>query len=320
MVSIVIPLYNKAEYIAEAVESVRRQTLTDWEMWVVDNGSTDDGAAIVRRIAETDGRVRLLDFARAQGPGAARNCGLNAATGNWVLFLDADDLIEPEYLASRLASTAGQPEVDVVAGPWQEFLDGRPEALQRREPPAWRQSILRLTDKIIGFAPWPPLAALVRRAWLGGERLWQEELDRVQSEDTAFWFRVLHGARLAWSDADGARYRTCTPSSRDAIRDVRSRFNAICAVADSNAAFVRSLGQALTSAQRRTLVRVFEGEAARASQAGDGDLAREARQRANAWLTAGPALFSPGMLARRALGLENFQRLQTLVQRRKAAP
>ena len=319
MISIITPLYNKADYIGDTVESVRRQTLADWEWWVIDNGSTDGGATIVRRFAETDARIRLLEFTRAQGPGAARNFGLSAATGDWVLFLDADDLIEPDYLASRLTAVSGGVDTDVVAGPWQEFADGQPEVLHRRLPPAWGQDGTRLTDQAIGFAPWPPLAALVRRAWLGGERLWQEDLDRVQSEDTAFWFRVLYGARLVWSDAEGARYRTSTPSSRDAIRDVRKRFDAICAVTDRNIAFVRSLGHRLTPAQRRTLVRVFEDEARRADQAGEADLARQARQRAGTWLVDGPVLFSPGMLLRRVFGLKNFLLLQTLGKRRKAA-
>ena len=93
--SVIIPLYNKAPYVQRALNSVLAQSLRDFELIVVDDGSTDAGAEIVTRCR--DPRVRLIRQANA-GPGAARNRGLRVATGEFVAFLDADDEWLPEFL------------------------------------------------------------------------------------------------------------------------------------------------------------------------------------------------------------------------------
>lgn len=107
-VSIVIPLFNKASYIQRALDSVLRQTWKDFELIVVDDGSTDDGAECIARCA--DPRVRLIRQKNA-GPGAARNRGLGEARYELVAFLDADDEWLPEYLARAVTYLAAHPGV-----------------------------------------------------------------------------------------------------------------------------------------------------------------------------------------------------------------
>jgi glycosyltransferase involved in cell wall biosynthesis len=87
-VSIIIPLYNKAPYVRRALESIAAQSLSDFEVIVIDDGSTDDGAAIVA--GYSDARYRLIHQANA-GPGAARNTGIAQSRGEFIAFLDADD-------------------------------------------------------------------------------------------------------------------------------------------------------------------------------------------------------------------------------------
>ena len=77
--SVITPLFNKGAYIAETIASVRSQTMRDWEMIVVDNGSTDNGPSIACKLAEEDPRIRVVDFTVRRGPGAARNAGLQLA-------------------------------------------------------------------------------------------------------------------------------------------------------------------------------------------------------------------------------------------------
>lgn len=94
-VSVIIPLYNKGRYIARALDSVFAQTFEDFEVLVVDDGSTDNGPEIVAGYA--DPRLRMIRQTNA-GPGAARNRGIKEAKGHYVAFLDADDEWLPEFL------------------------------------------------------------------------------------------------------------------------------------------------------------------------------------------------------------------------------
>ena len=97
MISVVIPLYNKAATINKAVESVLAQTVADWELIVIDDGSTDEGPNLVS--AYGDSRVRLVKQANA-GVSAARNKGAELAANDMVAFMDADDYWDPAHLAN----------------------------------------------------------------------------------------------------------------------------------------------------------------------------------------------------------------------------
>lgn len=107
-VSVIIPVYNAEKYLRECVDSVLAQTLTDLEVILVDDGSTDGSGAICDEYAATDLRVRVI-HQQNTGQGLARNAGLEIARGRWVMFPDSDDIIEPDTLEvlTRLAEEHG---------------------------------------------------------------------------------------------------------------------------------------------------------------------------------------------------------------------
>src|SRR5437667_5148571 len=119
-VSIITPLYNKAEYVVETVRSVQAQTSTNWELLVIDNLSSDDGPERLQKLKEP--RLRLLSCAR-KGVSATRNAGIRAASGEWLVFLDADDLLRPDYLESQLF-VAKSSDAQLVMCRYAEFVDG----------------------------------------------------------------------------------------------------------------------------------------------------------------------------------------------------
>lgn len=103
IISIVCPAKNSENFLDRAIRSVLHQTLTNWELWVVDDGSSDDTGLIARAFAAEDSRIFVIKNEAGSGVPTARNIGLDAARGRWVAFLDSDDEWLPEKLEKTLA-------------------------------------------------------------------------------------------------------------------------------------------------------------------------------------------------------------------------
>lgn len=116
LVSVVMPMFNAEPYVVEALESVRTQAFDDLEVIVVDDGSTDGSAALVRTYAtETGMVVRCLHQDNA-GPAAARNLGLKHCRGDLITFQDADDVWSQDRLARQLELLTQHPAAEIVLG------------------------------------------------------------------------------------------------------------------------------------------------------------------------------------------------------------
>jgi glycosyltransferase involved in cell wall biosynthesis len=112
-VTIVTPAFNAAAHLGEMIESVLAQTYGDFELLIVDDGSTDQTAAIAASYGGRDRRIVLVSTPN-RGPASARNLALRQARGVYIAFLDSDDLWEPDYLEAHLRTLARHPDVDVV--------------------------------------------------------------------------------------------------------------------------------------------------------------------------------------------------------------
>ena len=121
LISVVIPAYNSQEFLAEAVQSVRAQGYPNIEIIVVDDGSTDRTAEIAKSL----GPDVQYHYQENQGPSAARNTGIVAAKGDFIAFLDSDDLYPSDKFAIQLNTFANDPSLEVVTGRIQYVsLDG----------------------------------------------------------------------------------------------------------------------------------------------------------------------------------------------------
>src|SRR5260370_41005098 len=109
--SVVMPRFNSARYISEAIESVRGQSLKAFELLVVDGGSQDHTQGVIREISRQDSRIRLIKNDSDRGPAHARSIGIKQARGRYIAFLDADDYWLPEkleYQVSFMSRTSAQ--------------------------------------------------------------------------------------------------------------------------------------------------------------------------------------------------------------------
>ena len=204
--SVVIPLYNKASYIDCSVQSVLDQSFTDFEVIVVDDGSNDGGAEIVK--ARKDPRIRLVCQANS-GVSAARNLGISLAQGEWVALLDADDWHHPDHLAYLVKAQTAWPVADAVATDFVEVVDA--DGLW---PPRWG---------VVTEAPEVELITDLPRRWMRGpsvcsssiairrQRLQQMQPcfppGEFQAEDLDFWFRLAEQTPIALAHAPLVAYR-----------------------------------------------------------------------------------------------------------------
>ena len=242
ILSVVIPTWNRARLVGEAIESALIQRDGAVEVIVVDDASTDDTAdALAGRFGS---RIRLLRMPERRGPGAARNAGVRVATGELLAFLDSDDLWLPGKLDAELRMFERFPDAEAVVTDSLGFIEAVPEARTRFGRNGLMEAaggeVRRLTD-----CRWPwtdsrngvaTCSITVRRAVMPrlGETLFAEDL--TSCEDWEFEMRVYHRCRVivlpeVWSHvrqfADGTRIGRATPGQpptrEQEIRYLRDR-------------------------------------------------------------------------------------------------
>lgn len=131
-ISVIIPVYNGERYLAAAIESVLTQSLPPTEILIIDDGSTDQSLAVAQRYTP---QLRCHSLPHG-GPGAARNQGVTLAQGDYLAFLDADDLWLPAKLAGQLAYLQEHPKTDMVFGQVEQFISPELPATQQPALPA----------------------------------------------------------------------------------------------------------------------------------------------------------------------------------------
>ena len=102
LVSIITPTFNSAEYIKATIQSVQNQTYTNWELLIIDDASTDSTVAIIKEVIAKDSRIQLYELDENSGAALTRNVGIDNAQGDYMTFLDADDIWFPDFIENSI--------------------------------------------------------------------------------------------------------------------------------------------------------------------------------------------------------------------------
>ena len=205
-VSVIIPCYNQSHFLHETIESVLKSDYPSYEIIIVNDGSTDSTNQIGSRLADQYSRITYISQNNA-GPSVARNNGIKRAKGKYILPLDGDDLISPDYISSAVKTLENGPEVKVVycraekfgakKGPW----NLKPFSLSR----------LALDNMIF-------VSGVYRKSdWeaIGG---YAEEMTWGY-EDWEFWISMLkNGGKVVQLPLIGFYYRTSSTSRRKSVK------------------------------------------------------------------------------------------------------
>ena len=224
-VSIILPTYNRAAFLPEAFEAIRAQTFGDWELIVVDDGSTDETRELVPQLtAEFSQPLRYI-YQENQGAYGARNTGLDHATGKYIAFYDSDDLWLPHHLKDCAEALEANSDVDWVYGacrivdhatgkeiaPSTFYVDGKPRPFMNlRTRPAEKLRVIedeQVLPCMMMHGTYSGLQnSMIRANAFDGVRF--EAQSRNEAEDQLFVIRCLRaGKKLGYFDAIHVEYR-----------------------------------------------------------------------------------------------------------------
>ena len=121
-ISTIVPCYNQAHYLAETLDSIIAQTHSNWECVIVNDGATDETEFVAKSYLQKDPRIKYI-YKKNGGLASARNAGIKAASGQWILFLDSDDHIEPTKFEDSLAAFENDKELKIILSDFNMFVD-----------------------------------------------------------------------------------------------------------------------------------------------------------------------------------------------------
>jgi glycosyltransferase involved in cell wall biosynthesis len=191
-VSVIIPTYNGAEYLGEAIQSVLDQTYPHFELIVVDDVSPDQTAQVVGKF--DDPRIRYLVHKDNRGAVEARKTGVHASSGEIIAFLDQDDYFHPEKLQVHAAFLKEHPEIGVTYNSRFVLAPAAQAVRSIWEPPL----AVSLTDLVLGY-PFAPSDTVIRRELALSEDIWDQSFVSRGSEMIFNGGEIVFGGRLAFS-------------------------------------------------------------------------------------------------------------------------
>lgn len=188
LLSIVMPSYNSEEYIVEAIKSVISQTIHSWELIIIDDGSKDNTASLVHEFTNKDNRIKFYTNKENQGVSATRNRGISLANGEWIAFLDSDDLWEKEKLEKQIESAKKNKAMFIFTGSSYINESGIKYKGIFEVPEKVTYKQLR-KQNVISCS-----SVLIKKCLLKDIKMERDDMH----EDYAFWLRILMTGHIAY--------------------------------------------------------------------------------------------------------------------------
>ena len=190
MITIIMPAYNCDKYIADAVRSVKEQTFKDWELYIIDDCSTDNTKAVAESLAADDKRIKVLRNDWNSGVSKTRNKGIKIADSDYIAFLDSDDAWEPDKLEKQVRLAVGNPQAGLIFtgsgfmnedGERLEYILHVPERISRKE--LLKQNVISCSSVLV-------------KKELITKHLMPET--GIMHEDFASWLGILKDEKFAY--------------------------------------------------------------------------------------------------------------------------
>jgi len=221
-VSVIVPTYNRADLLTQALDSVANQTFKNWECLVCDDGSNDSTVALVHARSASDDRFRLIEGGRSGLPAGPRNRGIREAKGEWVAFLDDDDLWHPAKLERQLEVTGTQ-HWDFVASPAIRFRALGRDSIGEAKPLSAACESVQTVDPLLEGSPIVNSSVMVRTSAVREVGCLDESSLFRAVEDFDLWTR-LHASGIAlriMTTPALVLYRVGSPDSISSVEDLR---------------------------------------------------------------------------------------------------
>jgi len=181
LVSIVMPAYNCEKYVVEAINSILAQTYRNWELLVLDDGSKDNTLRIIEEFSQKDSRIKALPNGKNMGVSATRNRGIELASGDWIAFLDSDDMWEPEKLEKQFEIVEKEAAEFLFTGSSYVNEEGEPYKGIFEVPEKITYKKLR-NQNVISCS-----SVLIKKKYFENIKMEKDEMH----EDYAVWLRIL---------------------------------------------------------------------------------------------------------------------------------
>jgi len=216
-VSIIMSVCNAGPFLRPAVDSLLRQTLTDWEMLVVDDCSEDASVSIL--LSYADSRIRLMRNSRRMGPAVSRNRALQQAQGEYIAIMDADDIAYPQRFEKQVTFLATHPDIDIL-GSYADAIDEKGEKLYDIKPPT---SAAELRTRLLFESAMVHSSAMFRASAMRLFRLHYDEY-YLYAQDFELFSRASRFVNLANYPEKLVAYRVSPNAISSRQRNLQSRY------------------------------------------------------------------------------------------------